>query len=300
MEFVNLHNRSSPTPLAWEGQTPRAAPTERAELAQSSAPSAGMPSADVGRTTLSSQSSGAIRIEIASVGTKQSKELRVSRLDPPRSFHECKELVLVVDGTPHVGVARHRGRAHQGHLLENLDMALTDELVGALRAASRATLQICGTRLELETAMRERLPLSTTAQATAQLMPPLKSASTLPRMSAMLEGVTLVMTGTAAPADSVTLTLAAQAPRDAGASACEVKLLADGKAIALPALARSAGAYGDEYRTSLALTVVEQLSTATRIVGKVCDQRFQLSDAHLTELRELVIKLREERELSGP
>lgn len=303
MDFVNLHNRHSSTPLTWEGHAPSSSSEETDEtLEDSTASEPSSSDADfvapkIVRKTLGSQASGRNRVEIESVGPRQRMELRYSVLSEDRTLQACESLIVVADGTPHSLRARYRARVvetpptaelHfvQKHVLETLEAEPPDDVVRALSAASTASVQVCGTEVVLGSELRGALPRPA---ATADQAAPV-------RLRLPLDRVTLVLQGGGAT-EFVWLGLMISARHEE--AACEIKVLTDGEPVALPEFTHRAGNQGDEYRGQVASQVIEHLGSATRVVGKICDQRFQLSDADLARVRQFLVMLREERELAG-
>lgn len=88
------------------------------------------------------------------------------------------------------------------------------------------------------------------------------------------------------------------APTDA-ASECGLQFVADGFAMEFPGARYRRSGANHEVVAAVTLANVQQLASASRVVGGVCDARLQLLPDHIQMLREFVVRYREEATLGG-
>lgn len=99
-------------------------------------------------------------------------------------------------------------------------------------------------------------------------------------------------------AESVTLSLFKKAPPQT-LQACELKMLADGTMMDVPPPQHEAKAFSERLFSTLPFALLVQLSSAQRVVGKVCETRFELGDTELASIRMFVSRFKEEAALAG-
>jgi hypothetical protein len=80
---------------------------------------------------------------------------------------------------------------------------------------------------------------------------------------------------------------------------CEVKFVADGAAVDMPAAKSESQGRRQELGLQLPVASLAQIAKAQRVVGLLCGNRFELSQQGVGVLRELVVRFQEELVLAG-
>lgn len=83
---------------------------------------------------------------------------------------------------------------------------------------------------------------------------------------------------------------------------CSLRLMVDGALLALDEPRYKHANDSQELRTSIAYDDLMAIARGSRVLGRVCEVEFRFEDEHLKVVRELVLRLREERgwETSAP
>jgi hypothetical protein len=247
------------------------------------------------RRIVAAQNEGSQRLELEVAGEK--KRLRYSTLGASRAIKNCRELGLATGAGRVALPARYEARVRGGSILEVVESELSE---GAFTTLETATaLDACGQTLTFSAGFLA-------AVRPQRAAPPLvvaPAAPTNPTLRLAMPYVTLVLeSDPKEPAAMVALGFVTTVKAAAG-EPCAIKLLRDAEPVELGALEHRAAEAAHEYRAEVALTALDQLAAAKRVIGKICEQRFQLGDAHLAQLRDyllrLLLRLREERQLAN-
>jgi len=247
------------------------------------------------RRTLASQKAGARTLELESVGNDPAKVLRYTTVSGVRALRECKELAIVSGADRRSFAAKYRAKLYDTSMIfETMEVELSSAELASLATASEATLHACEQSLALSpdflAGVRAAIPAPTVAGSAAP--------ATL-RARIALDGIVLLIQTDPRAAEQVIWLGALTTVRAPGdAPRCPFKLVRDGEPVDLGELEHTSTAEGEQYRAPISQELLEQLGAAQRIVGKVCEHRFQLEAAHVAELRNLVVRIREERALA--
>jgi hypothetical protein len=107
---------------------------------------------------------------------------------------------------------------------------------------------------------------------------------------------------TAAPtkdATQVLWTIRVKEKRETPDAECQHALVANGAALMLTEVKHVPSDELDEYRFKLPIAAFTQLAAADRVVGRTCEIRWQMNEASLNALRELVVRFQETIALEG-
>ena len=97
----------------------------------------------------------------------------------------------------------------------------------------------------------------------------------------------------------VSLKVRVQASTLDSSESCTLQLVADGYAMEFPDARYQRAGQHHELVAPLDINTLQQLASATRVVGGVCNARMELPTDHIGMLREFTIRFREEATLSG-
>lgn len=123
-----------------------------------------------------------------------------------------------------------------------------------------------------------------------------------PILRAILPAERLEMRVTAAPtrdASQVLWTIRFKEKREAAEPECQHALVANGAALLLTEVKHVPNGELDEFRFKLPIAAFTQLAAAERVVGRTCEVRWQMNEASLNALRELVVRFQETIALEG-
>ena len=278
---ADLTRDSGPRPYA------RTASVASAAVSNARAP-------EPGRRVIVAQNEASRRLELEVAQSTGKRLLRYTSLVQSRQLKECRELGLTTPSGRQALPAKYHARLLGTAVVEALESELSGPVFSALEEAT--ALDACGQSLTLSASFLAGVrapPLASTPVSTSS------AAGASPALRLELENLTWVLEADAKdPTGPIRLRLLTTVRPASGGTACPIKVLRDAEPVELGSVEHREDASEHEYRTQIAPTIVEQLGTAQRIVGKVCEQRFQLSEQHIAKLREFVLRVREERELN--
>jgi len=233
---------------------------------------------------VASQTSGEIDLHMTQVHEVTGIEL--VREGPRADWQHCARVELVSSRRSLVVSGEYRAtRPRHGRVRERIWARLRPGAVRMLSQQDAVTVRMCGLELDVNASFRRAVADSQRRTIHATL--------------ALADNVTMRLQATPSdPTDAAWLTLSVRS-QNHEYRGCGVTVLANGDALPLPVLEYVQDEGEDHYRGRVPLSAILEMAEAIRTIGAVCEQRFGLLESHQNQLRDFLMRFKEERSFAN-
>ncbi|MDD9939658.1 MAG: hypothetical protein OXU20_01220 [Myxococcales bacterium] len=229
---------------------------------------------------VASQTSGEIGLQMTQV--EQVRRIELVREGPSPDWQNCARVELVSSRRSLIVPGEYRATVpRRGTVRERVWARLWPGALSMLSQQDAVRLRMCGVELDVNASFRRAVAESQRRTIHATL--------------ALADHVTMRLRATPSdPGDATWLSLSVRSPNHEYRG-CGITILANGDALQLPLFEYERGENEDRYRGRVPLGSILAMAEAIRAVGAVCERRFGFLESHQNQLRDFLMRFKEER-----